>query len=50
MNSIVISGPAIRRPRSNAALLPETLFGAELGLDVVAENARFGVSCLSESD
>ena len=30
--------------RSNAALLPETLFGAELGLDVVAENARFAVS------
>ena len=30
--------------RSNAALLPETLFGAELGFDVVAENARFGVS------
>ncbi len=30
--------------RSNAALLPETLFGAELGFDVVAENARLGVS------
>ena len=30
--------------RSNPALLPETLFGAEVGFDVVAENAHFGVS------
>jgi outer membrane receptor protein involved in Fe transport len=30
--------------RSNPALMPETLFGAELGVDVVAENARLSVS------
>jgi outer membrane receptor protein involved in Fe transport len=30
--------------RSNPALMPETLFGAELGVDVVAENARLAVS------
>ena len=30
--------------RSNPALLPETLFGAEVGFDVVAESAHLGVS------
>lgn len=30
--------------RANAALLPETLFGAEVGFDVAAENAHLGVS------
>jgi outer membrane receptor protein involved in Fe transport len=30
--------------RANAALVPETLFGAEVGVDVVAETARFSVS------
>ena len=30
--------------RSNAALRPETLFGAEVGFDVVAESAHVGVS------
>lgn len=30
--------------RANAGLLPETLFGAEAGLDVIGENARFTVS------
>jgi outer membrane cobalamin receptor len=30
--------------RANALLRPETLFGAEVGFDVVAENAHFAVS------
>jgi outer membrane cobalamin receptor len=34
----------IAETRSNPALLPETLFGAEVGVDVVAENTRFGIS------